>query len=134
MIAVGLVGFVLRLRGKLYDQPGFLRVARWMGPSGLVAVLAGWITTEVGRQPFVVYGLMRTSEAISPVAAPAVGWSLALFVIVYFAVFGTGTGFLLRMMDRPAGPADGEPQAPQRSAGITPAPSLSGRSTAPAAG
>jgi cytochrome d ubiquinol oxidase subunit I len=134
MIAVGIVGFVLRLRGKLYDQPLFLRVARWMGPSGLVAVLAGWITTEVGRQPFVVYGLMRTSEAISPVAAPAVGWSLALFVVVYFAVFGTGTGFLLRMMDRPAGPTDGEPEAPQRSAGITPAPSLSGRSTAPAAG
>jgi len=134
MIAVGLVGFALRLRGKLYDQPLFLRVARWMGPSGLVAVLAGWITTEVGRQPFVVYGLMRTSEAISPIAAPAVGWSLALFVVVYFAVFGTGTGFLLRMMDRPAGPTDGEPEAPQRSAGITPAPSLSGRSIAPAAG
>jgi cytochrome d ubiquinol oxidase subunit I len=134
MIAVGLVGFALRLRGKLYDQPLFLRVARWMGPSGLVAVLAGWITTEVGRQPFVVYGFMRTSEAISPIAAPAVGWSLALFVVVYFAVFGTGTGFLLRMMDRPAGPSDGEPEAPQRSAGITPAPSLSGRSVAPAAG
>jgi cytochrome d ubiquinol oxidase subunit I len=76
---------------------------------------------------------MRTSEAISPIAAPAVGWSLALFVVVYFAVFGTGTGFLLRMMDRPAGPTDSEPDAPQRSAGITPAPSLSGRSTAPAA-
>ena len=62
-----------------------------MGPSGFIAVLAGWITTEVGRQPFTIYGLMRTAESASPLAAPAVGASLVAFVIVYFAVFGMGT-------------------------------------------
>ena len=58
-----------------------------MGPAGFVAVLAGWITTEVGRQPFTVYGLLRTADSASPLAAPAVGSSLIAFVIVYFAVF-----------------------------------------------
>ena len=58
-----------------------------MGPAGFIAVLAGWITTETGRQPFTVYGLLRTVESASPLAAPAVGSSLIAFVIVYFAVF-----------------------------------------------
>ncbi|MEE4360554.1 MAG: cytochrome ubiquinol oxidase subunit I [Pseudomonadales bacterium] len=130
MVALGVAGFVLRLRGDLYDHPLFLRTTRLMGPSGLVAILAGWITTEVGRQPFVVYGFMRTSEAISPVAAPAVAWSLALFVLVYFMVFGTGTAFLLKAMASPAGPGEAAPELPQRAAGITPTPpvpALSGR-------
>eukprot|EP01030_Chromulinospumella_sphaerica_P028080 gene28080-28393_t len=51
-----------------------------MGPSGLVAVLAGWVTTEVGRQPWTIHGLLRTSESASPLAAPAVAASLLAFI------------------------------------------------------
>jgi cytochrome d ubiquinol oxidase subunit I len=125
MIALGLASLVLRWRGRLYDARWFLKLAVAMGPSGLVAVLAGWITTEVGRQPWVVYGMMRTAEGVSPVAAPAVASSLALFVIVYFVVFGAGVYYLLRLMHRPAGTGDAEmpPSTPERAAGITPGPS-----------
>ena len=101
-----------------------------MGPSGLVAVLAGWITTEVGRQPFVVYGLMRTGEAASPLGASAVATSLVAFVVIYFAVFGAGVVYILRLMAH--APEAGEPgpeaePGPIRSAGITPAPQVADR-------
>ncbi len=72
-----------------------------MGPAGFVAVLAGWITTEVGRQPFTVYGLLRTADSLAPVAAPAVGASLLAFIVVYFVVFGAGTFYILRLMAQP---------------------------------
>lgn len=61
-------------------------------------MLAGWITTEVGRQPFTVYGLLRTTESASPVDAAAVGASLTAFVIVYLFVFGAGFFYLIRLM------------------------------------
>ncbi len=96
-----------------------------MGPAGFVAVIAGWVTTEVGRQPWVIYGLLRTRDAVSPIAAPGVTGSLIAFVIVYFTVFAAGTWYILRLMRQP--PAAGEPgpaEAPIRSAGITPAPSV----------
>ena len=69
-----------------------------MGPSGFVAVLAGWITTEVGRQPYTVYGLLRTADSVSPIDAPAVAASLVAFIVVYFAVFGAGIFYILRLM------------------------------------
>ena len=91
--------------------------------AGIVAVLAGWITTETGRQPFTVYGLLRTADSASPLASPAVGSSLIAFVIVYFAVFSAGIIYILRLMAQP--PQHGElgPQGdfPARAAGITPA-------------
>ena len=90
---------------------------------GFVAVLAGWITTEVGRQPFTVYGLLRTSDSLAPVAAPAVAASLIAFIVVYFFVFGAGTFYLLRMMNKPAATAHlGLKDGPIRTAGITPSP------------
>jgi len=96
-----------------------------MGPAGFIAVLAGWITTEVGRQPFTIYGLMRTAESASPLAAPAVGASLVAFVIVYFAVFGMGAWYLLKLMSRAPQPHEPEPaHAPGHAAGITSAPAL----------
>jgi len=97
-----------------------------MGPSGFVAVLAGWITTEVGRQPFTVYGLMRTSDSLSPVEAPAVVTSLLIFIVVYFFVFGAGTFYLLRLMGKAPDDKHGDPttEGPLRTAGITPAPQL----------
>lgn len=93
-----------------------------MGPSGFIAVLAGWITTEVGRQPYTVYGLLRTADSLAPVDAPAVAASLIAFIVVYFAVFGAGTFYLLRMMNkRPATPKLGLRDGPIRTAGLTPA-------------
>ena len=66
MLAVALWSVWLRFRGRLYESKAFLRVCQWMLPSGFVAVIAGWTTTEVGRQPWVVYGLMRTRDAVTP--------------------------------------------------------------------
>jgi len=94
-----------------------------MAPAGFVAVLAGWITTETGRQPFTVYGVLRTVDAASPLAAPAVGSSLVAFVIVYFAVFASGVIYILRLMAEPPHPGERGPAGdiPARAAGITPA-------------
>ena len=77
MLLVGLWSLWLRWRRRLYDSGMLLRLAVLMGPSGFVAVLAGWITTEVGRQPYTVYGLLRTAQSVSPIALPAVAprWS-----------------------------------------------------------
>src|ERR1700691_1421749 len=94
-----------------------------MGPAGLLALLARWITTETGRQPFTVYGLLRTVESASPLAAPAVASSLISFVIVYFAVFSAGVIYILRLMASPPHPGEQGPPGdiPARAAGITPA-------------
>ena len=67
------------------------RAAILMAPSGFIAVLAGWVTTEVGRQPWIVYGLLRTAQSASPIEVPAVAASLIAFVVVYFILFGAGT-------------------------------------------
>jgi cytochrome bd ubiquinol oxidase subunit I len=122
MAAMGAVSLVLRWRRALFDVPWFHRLGVAMGPSGIIAVLAGWITTEVGRQPYTVYGLLRTAESASPIGAPGVGTSLAAFVIVYLIVFGVGVLYMLRMMARPPSPAEEEPEKgkPIRSAGLTP--------------
>jgi len=128
MLALGAWSVVARWAKKLYDWRGLLRFAVLMGPSGFIAVLAGWITTEVGRQPFTVYGLMRTAESASPLAAPAVGASLVAFVVVYFTVFGMGTWYLLKLMSRAPQPHEPEPpNAPAHAAGITPAPALAAK-------
>jgi cytochrome d ubiquinol oxidase subunit I len=126
MLLVGLWSLAQRWRRRLYDGSMLLRLAVLMGPSGFVAVLAGWITTEVGRQPYTVYGLLRTAQSVSPIALPGVAASLVAFIVVYFIVFGAGIFYILRLMahtpqlDEP----DLEPGAPVRAAGITPAPSL----------
>ena len=127
MMGLGLWSLLARMRGRLYEWRGLHRAALLMGPAGFVAVLAGWIVTEVGRQPFTVYGLLRTAQSASPLDAPAVGASLLAFVVVYFTVFGAGIWYLLRLAAKPpeaheSGPAD----APIRSAGITPAPAVQG--------
>jgi cytochrome d ubiquinol oxidase subunit I len=126
MILVGLWSLWLRFRGRLADSPLLLRAVMLMGPSGFIAVLAGWITTEVGRQPYTVYGLLRTAQSVSPIDAQAVAASLIAFVVVYFLVFGAGTVYILRLMHRP--PEVSEPDIekghPTRAAGITPAPAL----------
>ncbi|GGL82954.1 cytochrome ubiquinol oxidase subunit I [Pseudooceanicola nanhaiensis] len=109
MLGVGMWALWARFRGRLYDSPWLLRSAVVMGPSGFVAVTAGWFTTEVGRQPYTIYGLLRTVDSASPLGASAVGMSLIAFICVYFAVFGAGVLYLLRLMAHP--PEPGEPEA-----------------------
>ncbi|OJY67529.1 MAG: cytochrome ubiquinol oxidase subunit I [Sphingobium sp. 66-54] len=122
MAGLGLWSLVARWRRRLYDWPLLHRAAVLMGPAGFVAVIAGWVVTEVGRQPFTVYGLLRTASSASPLDAPAVAASLTAFVVVYFAVFGAGIWYLLRLMSRaPDAYEAGLDGAPIRTAGITPA-------------
>src|ERR1700752_4329475 len=123
MFALGLFSLWMRWRGTLYQSRLLHMFAVAMGPAGFVAVVAGWVTTETGRQPFTVYGLLRTADSASPLAAPAVGSSLLAFVIVYFAVYAAGVTYLLRLMAQPPQPgAAGPPKdVPARAAGITPA-------------
>jgi cytochrome d ubiquinol oxidase subunit I len=112
MIATGLIGLVLRWTGRLAESRKFHRLAVAMGPSGFIAMLAGWITTEVGRQPWLVYGLMRIEDGRSPIAAPAVGSSLAAFFVVYCAVFGIGIWYMLKLMAQPTKRAAEAPESP----------------------
>jgi cytochrome d ubiquinol oxidase subunit I len=98
MIAVGLWSAWLRWRGGLYSNRWFLRLVMVMGPSGLIALLAGWFTTEIGRQPWVVYGLMRTADASSNHSVGQMTLTLILFVVVYFSLFGAGFGYMMRLV------------------------------------
>ncbi len=113
MILLSFAGFVLRRRGALFESKLFQRFALAMGPTGFITLLAGWVTTEAGRQPWVVYGVMRTAQAVSPVTAQQVGVSLMVFVIVYTLVFGTGIYYLLKLLK--TGPVlPGQPLHPPR--------------------
>jgi cytochrome d ubiquinol oxidase subunit I len=98
MIVLGLWSLYLRWRGNLYENKAFLRFALWMGPSGLIALLAGWFTTEIGRQPWVVYGLLRTKDAVSNHGAMQMSISLLLFVVIYSSVFGVGYVYMMKLI------------------------------------
>ena len=125
MVGVGLWSLIARARKRLFDWPWLHRAALAMGPAGFIAVLAGWVVTEVGRQPFTVYGLLRTSDSASPLDAPAVAASLIAFVLVYFSVFGAGIWYLLRLMQKPPEAHEATLDGlPIRTAGITPAPAV----------
>tara|TARA_R110000787_G_scaffold26154_1_gene73273 strand:+ start:13824 stop:15230 length:1407 start_codon:yes stop_codon:yes gene_type:complete len=119
MMLVGFISLFLRWRKSLYDTPLFHRLGMLMGPTGFVAVLAGWITTEVGRQPYTVYGHLMTTDSIAPVEAPAVAASLIAFIVVYFALFGAGTYYILKMMNKLPGDVAPLPETPTRTAGTT---------------
>lgn len=121
MLGLGLFSLWTRYKGTLTTNGWLHRFAVAMGPAGFVAVLAGWVTTEVGRQPYTVYGHLLTSQSHSAIEAPAVATSLILFIIVYFFVFGSGTFYLLRLMARlPRDPTPEIGDAPIRTAGIVP--------------
>jgi cytochrome d ubiquinol oxidase subunit I len=123
MAGLGFVSLYARWRRWLHEW----RLLHWsalaMAPAGLIAVIAGWVTTEVGRQPFTVYNLLRTAQSISPLATPAVASSLVAFVAVYLIVFAAGLFFILQLMHEPphADESSIQPGTPLRSAGITPA-------------
>jgi cytochrome d ubiquinol oxidase subunit I len=110
----------------LFDHNWFFKCALMAGPTGFIALLAGWITTESGRQPYTVYGLLRTSESVSPIAVHGVAASLLAFIMTYLFVFGAGIFYIWQLMKNP--PSDIEPETPAkgpiRAAGVTPAPSV----------
>ena len=126
MLALAVFSLWARVRHRLYDWKLLHLFALAMGPAGFVAVIAGWVTTEVGRQPYTVHGLLRTSESASPLHAPAVASSLLAFIVVYFIVFGAGVFYILRLMSHSpqAGEEGPERGQPVRAAGITPAPAV----------
>ncbi|HET8745549.1 MAG TPA: cytochrome ubiquinol oxidase subunit I [Ramlibacter sp.] len=100
MIALGWWGVWLLWRGRIAQRRGFLRLLRVCWPVGFVALIAGWIVTEVGRQPWIAWGILRTADATSPVTAVQVAISLTLFVLVYFVVFSIGIRYIHRMIGK----------------------------------
>lgn len=98
MILVGVWGTWLRYKKKLYESKAFLRLTFLMAPSGLIAILAGWFTTEVGRQPWVVYGIQRTRDAVSAHGEMHMSISLLIFLVVYSSVFGVGYAYMLKLI------------------------------------
>jgi cytochrome d ubiquinol oxidase subunit I len=101
MLTLTVWAWLLWWRGRLYTSPAYLRAANWAIPSGYIAVTAGWITTEVGRQPWVVYGHLRTADAVTPTLRGGdVLASLVLYGIVYTLIFGAGAYYLVRLVQR----------------------------------
>ncbi len=98
LIAIAWTGLWLRWRGLLYETPWFSFICAFASPLGFVAILAGWTVTETGRQPWIVYGQMRTAEAVAPVTAAAVASSFALFVVVYLVLLATFFYFAVRIV------------------------------------
>ncbi|MEZ8101181.1 cytochrome ubiquinol oxidase subunit I [Vibrio bivalvicida] len=98
MLFIGILSLWLRKKNRLFKAPWFHKVCLCFGPAGFIAVLAGWITTEVGRQPYTVYGLLTTADSASPIDAAAISVSLTAFIVVYFIVFGAGLFYLIRLM------------------------------------
>jgi cytochrome bd ubiquinol oxidase subunit I len=107
MVLLGFWSLWVRWHKVLFESRSFLRFALTMGPAGLIAILAGWMTTEIGRQPWVVYGVMRTSDAVSNHSALELSVTLILFIVLYTAVFGTGIRYLLKLVAKGPGPLDG---------------------------
>lgn len=107
MLLVGLIGLWLRYRKRLYDTRWFLKLCLYLSPSGFFGIIAGWFTTETGRQPWVVYNLIRTSDAVSKVPLSSVITSFVLIFVIYGIIFGV---FYFRYFGRilAHGPADAE--------------------------
>jgi cytochrome d ubiquinol oxidase subunit I len=99
MLGVVAAGWVVWWRGRLFETAWFLKLCQWVAPLGFVAVLAGWTTTEVGRQPWTIYGLLRTADSVSPSLTGAdVLWSLLAYMAVYLIMFPAGVAVMARMV------------------------------------
>ncbi|MGB5987336.1 MAG: cytochrome ubiquinol oxidase subunit I, partial [Desulfobacterales bacterium] len=103
MVLTGVFAVILYWRKRLFDTRWFQYWCMALTPAGFIAVLAGWFVTEIGRQPYIVYGVLRTAEAASPVMGTQVGLSLLAFVIVYTFVFGAGSYYILRLIHKGPG-------------------------------
>lgn len=103
IIGLGVWGVILWARNRLFSTKAFLWASIAMGPSGFLAVICGWVTAEAGRQPYTVYGLLRTDHSMSPVGFGQVSSSLTLFLVVYAIVFTVGVLYILRLIAKGPG-------------------------------
>src|SRR5690606_17714611 len=99
-ILTGLIALILHFRKRLFDTRWFQYWCIAMTPAGFLSVLAGWFVTEIGRQPYVVQGIMTTAEAVSPVPGSPVAMSLTAFVIVYGFIFGAGVYYIVKLIGK----------------------------------
>jgi cytochrome d ubiquinol oxidase subunit I len=125
MLAVVVVGGWLRWRRRLYESQRFLGLAQWAMPLGFIAVIAGWLTTEVGRQPWAVYGLLRTAQSVTPsLTAFDVALSLLGYVVVYLLIYPAGLILMWRIVRE--GPGQAAQEVSRIEAGRSQAPVLAG--------
>jgi cytochrome d ubiquinol oxidase subunit I len=123
MLVIAVTGQILLWRHRLDRALWFLRLCQWTAPLGFVAVIAGWMTTEVGRQPWTVYGILRTAQSVTPsLTAMDVAISLGLYVVVYMIMFPTGIGFMAGIVRR--GCSDAAQAPAPIEAGLSAAPFL----------
>jgi len=111
-------------RGTLLETRWLIRGWNWMLPSGFIALLSGWFVTEMGRQPWVVYGLLRTADAVGPQSAWMTALSLGVYIVGYAFVFGWGVWYLVKIVR--TGPKPHEPAPDLEGGSHTPARPLSG--------
>ena len=120
MFGLGLLSLYLRYRRRLYDTRWFHIMTMLMAPAGFIAIVMGWTTTETGRQPWTVYGLVTTAQSASPITLAEVVTSFAVIIVIYAIVFGSGVAYVLAMMAKPPEPGETTPHgdAPLRSHGL----------------
>jgi cytochrome bd ubiquinol oxidase subunit I len=111
MLAMVMAGLFFLARGRLDGAQRYLRLCEFTSGLGFIAVIAGWTTTEVGRQPWTIYGLMRTADSVSPsLTGGDVLFSLLLYIAVYLVIYPVGLSLMLRIVR--AGPAASEEATP----------------------
>ena len=104
MLGLVAVSWVLRIRGSLFDNVAYLKWSMALSPLGFVAVIAGWVTTEVGRQPWTIYGLMRTEISHTPsLTTMNVVLSLGAYIVVYLIIYPAGVLVMARMVKQGPG-------------------------------
>ena len=106
MLFAAVTSVALRLRGRLFVARWFHRLMLWLTPLGVVAIIGGWVTAETGRQPYLVYGMLRTDQGFSLIASPAVLASFFSFLVLYLALFGTWIAYVVRTVRRGPDPRD----------------------------
>jgi cytochrome bd ubiquinol oxidase subunit I len=121
MVLVAFGGAYYWWRGRLGETRWYLRFASWSWPIGFLAILAGWIVAEVGRQPWLATGILRTLDAASPVSAGQVATTLVLFIVVYLSIFAAGIVYINRLINKgptpEKPPPEGVPNRPLTAAG-----------------
>jgi len=128
MLGIVFLGAWLRFRGQLFDRPLFLGLCQFAAPIGFIAVIAGWFVTEVGRQPWTVYGLLRTAQSVSPsLTSSDVALSILGYVVVYLIIYPWGLILLLRTVRN--GPTQSSNERDAIEAGRPVAPVLAGAAT-----
>ena len=106
MIITGVAALILHFKKRLFDTRWFQYWCMALTPIGFGGVLSGWFVTEIGRQPWMIYGVLRTSDSVSPVIGSPVAISLAAFIVTYLFIFGAGSYYILHLVGK--GPSSEE--------------------------